>query len=117
MKLKIGMAVKVEDVISVIANIDTISTIPDIYYIKYKGWYNDWQFMPLPNHIINNPGAGIMKARIDVKIIGHAYAFIIENNTNGVMNMVSHWYASKAGVLKALRRWAKKYGVNVEIVI
>ena len=134
MKLKVGMAVEVNEGISVISDIDTISTIPDIYFIKGFGWYNDWQFVPLPNHFINNPGKAIMKARIrtDSATHGKCYwecyghgSYVRSTKTYGIIPM----YRTPDNTIRArnklnapdyarqaLKLWAKAHGVNVEIV-
>jgi hypothetical protein len=116
MKLKVGMAVEVEGIVSVITDIDTVSTIPDIYLIDGMGWYNDWQFAHLPNHFINNPGKKIMKARITPKRKDAKFYYFSIDGGLGDSDMTSLIYTTKAGARKAIKRWANKYGVNVEIV-
>jgi hypothetical protein len=115
-KLKVGDAVRAKGTLGIIEG----------WYPFAKKWrvillsnihsnrlFHDWEFVPLPNVFINNLGKAVMKARI----AGHQHEI-------GIYLQINHedrWiclasYSTKQGARKALKRWADKYGVNVEIV-
>jgi hypothetical protein len=74
--------------------------------------FYDSELIPLPNHFINNPGAGIMKAEINKNFD----KWIWWSDTAGIHTESIKRYTTKAGARNALKRWAKRFGVNIEIV-